>query len=164
MHQSNKYSMFYTYKETYFLKYKKVSFKYKLKSFKYQKNILQIQKNKQSRDFWSYFSILLIDPHTNASKLSNKCPVIRTPQQQVALLSQFKAGRTISSPLNLNFLLFYFIQGCNRIYHRHIYIDVSVIAGRYIDVTIILEKAAPPRELSCVITVTYKIQKHTKTI
>ena len=76
-----------------------------------------------SRDFWHYFSVLLIhkqmspDPHTNASQLSNKCPVIRTPQQQVALLSRFKADRTIPPPLNFYFLLFYFIQGCNKIYH-----------------------------------------------
>ena len=33
----NKYSMFYTYKETYFFNYKKISSKYKKKSFKYTK-------------------------------------------------------------------------------------------------------------------------------
>ena len=67
-----------------------------------------------SRDFWHYFSALLIlkqmspDPYTNGSKLSNKCPVIRTPQQQVALLSQFKAARTFNSPLNFLFFIVLF--------------------------------------------------------
>ena len=116
------------------------------------KNNSTSMKKKLSCDFWHYFSALLIHTHTNASKLSNKCPVIRTPQQQVVLLRPFKAGRTIFFHPYFNFLFFYFIQGCNRIYHRHI--DASLSAGPYTDVTIMLEKEAPPGELSCIITVT----------
>ena len=60
-----------------------------------------VRKNEKnlSRHFWHYFSVMLIhtqmssDPHTNASKLSNKCPVIRTPQKHLVLLRQFKVGR-----------------------------------------------------------------------
>ena len=115
-----------------------------------QKNILQVQKTvrkykKKTRAHHTY---------TNASELSNKCPVIHTPQQQVALLRQFKAGRMIFVHPNFHLLFFYFIQGSNRIYHRHIHIDASLSAGPYTDITIILEKEAPPGELSCIITVT----------
>ena len=83
-----------------FLQVQKNILQIQTKIFQLQKNILQVQKTsmkkKLSRDFWHYFSALLIhtqmssDPHTNASKLSNKCPVIRTPPQQVALMRQFR--------------------------------------------------------------------------
>ena len=103
----NKYSMYYTYKETYFFNYKKVSSKHKLKSFKYKlstkKNPSSTQNNSTSTEHWK----LRVDLKTFAggsarrkisakSHVTKKCPVIHTTQQQVALLSQFKAARMIA--------------------------------------------------------------------
>ena len=112
----NKYSMFYTYKETYFFNYKKISSKYKLKSFKNKlksfsakRNPSSTQNNSTSTEHWKLRVDLKAFARGSArrkicakSHVRNKCPVIHTTQQQVALLSQFKAARTIFfSPQNL---------------------------------------------------------------
>ena len=64
----------------------------------------------------------LADSHTNASELSNKFPVICTQQQQMALLSQCKAARSIPPQFYFIFILF---KATNRRYHRPIYVDAS---------------------------------------
>ena len=74
-----------------------------------KKNPSSTQNNSTSTEHWKLRVDRKAFAHGSArrkisakSHMTNKCPVIHTTQQQVALLSQFKAARTIFfSPQNL---------------------------------------------------------------
>ena len=80
--------MFYT-------KYKKKSFKYTKQFYKYGTRKLRVDRN-------AFAHGSARRKISAKSHVTNKCPVIHPTQQRVALLSQFKAARTIFfSPQNL---------------------------------------------------------------